>query len=704
MSPQQRACQLPSLPVPNYSLGPQILSAQSSSNNQHHYHHHNIIQPQSSNPISRRRESANSSIGSMRRLLTVNRGCRHKIPVHVRANVIKNFIFLVIAHGLISTTLLPLISLQVNILCAVPNIHPLNLPSHPFPCQLQASNSIWFEMRQSYSSVITTGAVGTENDNTTDTTADDNIVRGVSMSTPAVDGAESGQSNNILLGPPNEIGSLLLSMTFLLTSGMCFLTALAIKKMGHYLVVFCSYVGVALFLICHLWPTYYTLFPGYLVLGVVFGPLCISKLNLVILMANKLSCGQHECCNAVSTPTVNPSATGVDGTDEHILFAKPSCCSRDENIRRLARWFHSSQNFGIICGSIIISLLLTCAAFQPIVSNRNLMMTSQPQSKGQNKTTAITKGDIEYTPAENFDTNNHGQRICGAASCPVWWMHTSSSAYVKYIQSSENATGSGSLVHRISPRKSSNIRTQGTIVVYLILAIVAIVFTVFIGKFTNKKNMTGSQHQYFRYNSVPGLIDTLFFAGPMAYFIGTEQGYILADFMKVIYSDGWKMGQCILRVHLMAELHWMQLRAKVITNGYEIGAWVAIKVLVHRDCSLMTACPSTGASISRSAAANAQHIIICHYFIIDITVADTICEKDCLITMHVSLLQAFVSCSLGPHMVAGALIGMGIMQLIASSTLSMLLSNTKRIVVISKYELSTSTYQPQLLWPIIVGT
>lgn len=40
-------------------------------------------------------------------------------------------------------------------------------------------------------------------------------------------------------------------------------------------------------------------------------------------------------------------------------------------------------------------------------------------------------------------------------------------------------------------------------------------------------------------------------------------------------------------------------------------------------------------------------------------------------------------------MVAGALIGMGIMQLIASCTLSMLLRHTKRIVVISKYTLSS---------------
>lgn len=105
-----------------------VLSAASSTNpssshhapHPHHYHHHNLIQPQSSNPLSnsanRRRESANSSIGatSVRRLLTVNRGCHNKIPVHVRAKVVKNFIILVIGHSLISATLLPMIGLQVG--------------------------------------------------------------------------------------------------------------------------------------------------------------------------------------------------------------------------------------------------------------------------------------------------------------------------------------------------------------------------------------------------------------------------------------------------------------------------------------------------------------------------------------------------------------------------------------------------------------
>lgn len=68
---------------------------------------------------SRRRESINSSIGatSIRRLLTVNRGCRHKISVNVRAKVAKNFTLLIVAHGLMCAVLIPLFGLQVNNLC-----------------------------------------------------------------------------------------------------------------------------------------------------------------------------------------------------------------------------------------------------------------------------------------------------------------------------------------------------------------------------------------------------------------------------------------------------------------------------------------------------------------------------------------------------------------------------------------------------------
>lgn len=71
---------------------------------------------------SKRRESMNSSIGatSIRRLLTVNRGCRHKISSQVRAKTVKNFTLLIIGHGLMCAVLIPLFGLQVTIFILFP--------------------------------------------------------------------------------------------------------------------------------------------------------------------------------------------------------------------------------------------------------------------------------------------------------------------------------------------------------------------------------------------------------------------------------------------------------------------------------------------------------------------------------------------------------------------------------------------------------
>ena len=54
-----------------------------------------------------------------------------------------------------------------------------------------------------------------------------------------------------------------------------------------------------------------------------------------------------------------------------------------------------------------------------------------------------------------------------------------------------------------------------------------------------------------------------------------------------------------------------------------------------------------------------------------------------------------MSCSLGPQIVAGALVGMGLMQLIVSCTLSMLLRHTKRYAVLGK----TNIFIKQIYMP-----
>lgn len=346
---------------------------------------------------------------------------------------------------------------------------------------------------------------------------------------------------DILVG---GFGSLMLSLALLLTSGMCFLTRTAIRLVGHHGVILGGYIGVGLFLVLHFLPTLYTLIPAYIILGVIFGPTCITKLDLLIVTANQLSCGQHECCNALSTPTTNPN---VDSDDPIVFASKSSACSRDENIRRLARWFHAAQDVGIILGSLVASVLLTCSAFgtpNSLACGRNESSMSLHDENAIYNSTAssgIAAAEVpsnfgmilmlDHPLIQKFDVNSHGQRICGAASCPAW-MHTS------YVNVREERTQSGVMTNGsetngevIFPGSSqlpSNSRIQATTMVYLIFSLISIC-TIAIGKFSDK--IMGQPH--YRVHSNSGLTDTLIFASPMVFFIGTEQGYILGDFMKV---------------------------------------------------------------------------------------------------------------------------------------------------------------------------
>ncbi|XP_059611659.1 uncharacterized protein LOC132258369 [Phlebotomus argentipes] len=452
------------------------------------------VGPQSQPPLSglagpvntrARRDSVNSSIGanSVRRLLTVNRGCRHKIPVHVRAKVIKNFILLVIAHGLTTAALVPLIGLQ-------------------------GSSSAWFE-----------------------------------------------QNSWIYFGP--DIGSILLSLSFFITAGMCLLATRLIRKLGYYVVILVSYTGLCVYLATHFFPSIYVLLPGYVVLGITLGPAWVGKQSLVVSMAGKLSCGQHECY----------PADAYDSDHRNL-------CSREENVRRLARWYHAAQDLGIIFGALLASTILSCvsrsetaclstnitSAFVPL--RQTIEMAGIPTMNATRVANISESSPLNGTSTEKsliispegfldafFDTNEHGERICGADLCPVWLRPT------QFGNASEILSGSFEL----------HIGTKTIIGVFLGMSLIALALS----------SLSGHIDSNLRVEPIRGISDTLLFAGPMAYFIGTEQGYILSDYMK-----------------------------------------------------------------------------------------------------------AFVSCSLGPHMVAGALVGMGIMQSIASCTLSMLLRHTKRIVVI----------------------
>ncbi|XP_036227183.2 protein unc-93 homolog A [Bactrocera oleae] len=362
------------------------------------------------------------------------------------------------------------------------------------------------------------------------------------------------------VGP--NIGSLLLSGCFLISAVMCLFTKRLIQKFGYTTVIGASYVAASIFLLCHLFPSIFTLLPAYILLGVTYSPSWISKIALVVHFGSKLSCSQHECMLSSSHTT--------DVIDEHKLF-----CNRDQKVRRLARWFQVAQDLGIILGTLLASLTLACSSsdWNCFDSSETVSMDTQATLlPSENLTENIVKavalrshsysmtGFLPNIPGyfdDFYYHNEHGERICGADMCPVWHQDntfddtsngTNETIYTQFIN--ERSTGGGITL----------------ISTYLLFTLAAAALSFFGGRI---------QGTFRRDVHIKGVTDTLLFAGPMAYFVGTEQAYMLGDFLR-----------------------------------------------------------------------------------------------------------AFVSCSLGISMVAGALVGMGLMQCIVSCTLSMLLRHTKRIVVI----------------------
>lgn len=390
------------------------------------------------------------------------------------------------------------------------------------------------------------------------------------------------------IGP--NIGPLLLSLCCILTSGMCFLTTQLVKKIGYLALIIAHYITLCLFLLAHLYPSVWILLPAYALLGLTLGPALICKWNLVVFFANRLSCGQHEC---VSTTVLN------ENTEEHKTYCNRnervrrlarwfhaiqdigiffgaltasliiSCASTNSGCFYLNTFLRSSlSQFTSDSSSINTTDLVnnnnnsntnnninnnTLNIFNKGIdnnlsqtnllifnNNKNIFNNSNNNNSNSNSSRAninqkskvnltelmastIAHNEIHllkfYQDALHqqqnddlldslYNTNEQGERICGADSCPTW----------DYDAFETNAT-----------EHYNWFTYSGTIpmtVFYLFLALIALTLACLSQQVDNT----------FKYESVKGIKDTLLFACPMAYFIGTEQGYVLGGFTRVSFS------------------------------------------------------------------------------------------------------------------------------------------------------------------------
>uniref|UniRef100_A0A182RXI5 Uncharacterized protein n=1 Tax=Anopheles funestus TaxID=62324 RepID=A0A182RXI5_ANOFN len=451
------------------------------------------------------------------------------------------------------------------------------------------------------------------------------------------------QESWLAAGP--DVGSGLLSLCCAVTAGMSLLTTKLVQRFGYSIVLAASYGTVCLFLAAHIYPVLLSLVPGYLLLGLLLGPSVICKQALLVSMAGKLSCSQPECGGA-STAGAN-----ADSYDDHRLL-----CSRQEQVRRLGRWFRAAGDLGIIIGTIVAAFVLTCASGSNRIGCYYISSLAPPVPNAaltgtMNGTTPTFNGSHNDQPAEG--------------GLPL---------YRDILMSLPGDTEQPLDMATTHSTKPTNPTPS---------------------KVVTPSMPTLRETMYFLYNiRLPdptgngddGYQPSSTSSGPAVGGSSEEQRDSAGPYMdRFPYSmfQTNDYGERICGSHLCpvwdrnVPVNSSALENQLKLQGYTGATPLMCIYLVFGVLAFAVTAFTTDIEF------NVKFDSIRR-------MSDTLLFAGPLAYfvgteqayMMADFMKAFVACELGPNSVAGVLVGMGVMQLIAACTLSMLLRHTKRVVVI----------------------
>lgn len=288
-----------------------------------------------------------------------------------------------------------------------------------------------------------------------------------------------------------NIGSLLLALLYLLAALSALLSPSLIQKVGTNAILLIAYGAFAVFYSVHLYPVLYLLLPVYIVLGLVLGPLSLARVSFLMTLSTKLSYAFTE-------------------EDEEAKNLRRTCI-----IRRVARAFKASHDFGFILGSIVTSLLTTYT-----ISLERAAATTASNSTYKNLSSSAGY-DYSAFLDDIFDVDESGDRLCGSQACPT--------SFVLAFNTSEEAS-----YYRVLPQTTTAV-LAGAYVSVCGLGLA------FVGVWLDKIRMFVYQDPLERPEGLAALRTVrdsfrdvrLRLAAPLAVFIGLEQAFMYADFSKV---------------------------------------------------------------------------------------------------------------------------------------------------------------------------
>lgn len=280
-----------------------------------------------------------------------------------------------------------------------------------------------------------------------------------------------------------DIGSLLLASLFAIGSLSSLFIVVVIKKLGTNTTINVGYGCAFLFFSAHLYPKLYTLIPSYIIMGVSLGPLAGAKVTALMALASKYS-------------------YVLSDEEEDEIEQVEESSRRDAIVHKLARWMQTTQDCGLVLGNLLTGMVM--------------LYTWSISQDVHNTSVAI---DSMYALDEL------GERICGAAACPV-----ALNFHPPSPDLSANSSDGSSLV---LPCKSCMFLASVFIGFGVMAWIVAAFFTdrlIVYQDFSEKNNFTKSYKVMTDTFKDPHLQ----LVAPLALYIGLTQGFMYADFTKVL--------------------------------------------------------------------------------------------------------------------------------------------------------------------------
>lgn len=408
----------------------------------------------------RRRDSINSSIGatSVRKLIAVvrNTSATRTGPIYSKKILVKNLMALCLSHSLLTSTFLPFLALQGSV-----SVWIMPLENEQFPITINIGSTLLMILH--FAAAV-----------------------------------------SVIFGPA------------------------AVQKIGSSGIFALAYIIFAVFYAVHIYPILYILVPCYFFLGSILGPVSVARISFLMTLSTKLGYIFSE-------------------DDEDIKQLRKTCI-----IRRVSRAFQAAHDFGFIFGSILSAIVITYSFNMGLTTNSTILMENMNNSRliiFDNKfqtdndtncslifdkfnctdclcpkvienTRRITLEEYNNYLDDIFDTDEVGDKLCGAHACPSG-----------YQLRSNSTTRTDSF---ILPRNTAVVLVSLYVFFSLLALIVTLIGMDRIKMFVHQDPLERSEGSAALRAVRESFKDVkLQLVAPLAFFIGLEQSFMYADFSKV---------------------------------------------------------------------------------------------------------------------------------------------------------------------------